>query len=111
MIPGSGRCPREGIGFPLQDPCASLVAQLVKNPSAHNVGTLGSIPGLGRSLGEGKDYSLHILAWRIPWGWKEWDGFGQLPLSLMISPTYSPSSSFSASNSSHLDRIYHLMSI
>ena len=26
--------------------------------SAHNVGDLGSIPGLGRSLGEGKGYPL-----------------------------------------------------
>ena len=32
---------------------ASLVAQLVKK-SACNVGDLGSIPGLGRSPGEGK---------------------------------------------------------
>ena len=36
---------------------ASLVAQLVKE-SAFNVGDLGSIPGLGRSSGEGKGYSL-----------------------------------------------------
>ena len=34
--------------------------------SACNSGDLGSIPGLGRSRGEGKGYSLHILAWRIP---------------------------------------------
>ena len=30
-IPGSGRSPGEGIGYPLQDSWASLVAQLVKN--------------------------------------------------------------------------------
>ena len=30
-IPGSGRCAGEGIGYPLQYPWASLVAQLVKN--------------------------------------------------------------------------------
>ena len=35
--------------------------------SASNVGDLGSIPGLGSSPGEGKDYPLSILAWRIPW--------------------------------------------
>ena len=29
--PGLGRCPREGIGYPLQCSWASLVAQLVKN--------------------------------------------------------------------------------
>ena len=31
-IPGSGRSTGEGIGYPLQDSWASLVAQLVKNP-------------------------------------------------------------------------------
>ena len=33
-IPGSVRYPGEGIGYPLQDSWASLVTQLVKNPSA-----------------------------------------------------------------------------
>ena len=33
-IPGSGRSPGEGIGYPLQFSWASLVAQLVKNPPA-----------------------------------------------------------------------------
>ena len=33
-IPGSGRPTGEGIGYPLQYSCASLVAQLVKNPPA-----------------------------------------------------------------------------
>ena len=31
-----------------------------------NEGDLGSIPGLGRSPGEGNGNPLHILAWRIP---------------------------------------------
>ena len=31
-IPGSGRSTGEGIGYPLQYPWVSLVAQLVKNP-------------------------------------------------------------------------------
>ena len=31
-IPGSGRCPREGIGCPFQYSWASLVTQIVKNP-------------------------------------------------------------------------------
>ena len=35
--------------------------------SACNAGDLGSIPGLGRSPGEGKGYYSSILAWRIPW--------------------------------------------
>ena len=92
MIPESGRSAGEGIGYPLQYPWASVVAQLVKNlplkqethfdswvgkipwrrdrlptpvslgfpdssvgkESACKAGDLGSIPGLGRSLGEGK---------------------------------------------------------
>ena len=33
-IPGSGRSPGEGIGYPLQYSWASLVAQLVKNQPA-----------------------------------------------------------------------------
>ena len=32
LIPGSGRSPGEGIGYPLQYSWASFVAQLVKNP-------------------------------------------------------------------------------
>ena len=35
--------------------------------SACVVGDLGSIPGLGRSPGEGNGYHSSILAWRIPW--------------------------------------------
>ena len=31
LIPGSGRSPGEGIGYPLQDSWTSLVAQTVKN--------------------------------------------------------------------------------
>ena len=42
------------------------MAQLVKNLPA-NVGDLDSIPGLGRSPGEGKGTFSSILAWRIPW--------------------------------------------
>ena len=41
----------------LESERASLVAQLVKE-STCNVGDLGSIPGLGRSPGEGKGYPL-----------------------------------------------------
>ena len=49
--------------FDVQITC-SLVAQLVKNLPAMWE-DLGSIPGLGRSPGEGKGYLL-ILGWRIP---------------------------------------------
>ena len=39
---------------------------MVKAPS-YNAGDLGSIPGLGRSPGEGNGNPLLILAWKIPW--------------------------------------------
>ena len=36
--------------------------------SVYNTGDLGSIPGLGRSPGEGNSNPLqHIYAWKIPW--------------------------------------------
>ena len=35
--------------------------------SAHNAGDLGSIPGFGRSPGEGIATHSSILAWEIPW--------------------------------------------
>ena len=35
--------------------------------SACNMGVSGSIPWLGRSLGEGMAVHSSILAWRIPW--------------------------------------------
>ena len=56
-IPGSGRSPGEGIGYPLQYSWASLVAQLVKNPPAMQETWFQSL-GLGRSPGEGKGYPL-----------------------------------------------------
>ena len=34
LIPGSGRSPGEGVGYPLQYSWASLVAQLVKHLAA-----------------------------------------------------------------------------
>ena len=43
-------------------PCDS-----VGKESVCYAGDLGSIPGLGRSPGEGKGYPLQYLAWRIPW--------------------------------------------
>ena len=35
--------------------------------NAGDVRDASSIPGLGRSSGEGNGNPLHILAWRIPW--------------------------------------------
>ena len=56
-IPGSGRSPGEGIGYPLQYSWASLVTQLVKEFTC-NAGDLSSIPGLGRSRGGGHGNQL-----------------------------------------------------
>ena len=50
-IPGLGRSPGEGIGYPLQ---YSLVS--AGKESTCNAGGLGSIPGLGRTPGEGTGY-------------------------------------------------------
>ena len=47
-------------------PGASLVAQLVKKESTCNAGDLGSIPGLGRSPGEGKRVTQELREDRVP---------------------------------------------
>ena len=52
LIPGSGRSPGEGIGYPLQYSWASLVAQMVKNPPTYR------IPGLERCPRGGHDNPL-----------------------------------------------------
>ena len=65
-IPGSGRSPATGIGYPLQYSWASLVAQLVKNLPA-NAGDMGLIPELEGSPGAGNGNPLQFLAWKIPW--------------------------------------------
>ena len=65
-IPGSGRSPGEGIGYPLQYSWASPVAQLVKNLPAMQE-TLVRFPGREDPLEKGKATHSGILAWRIPW--------------------------------------------
>ena len=40
--------------------------------SSCNVGDLGSIPGLGRSPGEGHATHSNILTWRIPMDRGDW---------------------------------------
>ena len=44
--------------------------------STCNAGDVGSIPGSGRSLGDGNGTHVSILAWRIPWT-GSLAGFGQ----------------------------------
>ena len=46
-IPGSGRSPGEGIGYPLQYSWASLVAQMVKKLPAMRDTWVGKIPWRG----------------------------------------------------------------
>ena len=65
-IPGSGRSPGEGIGYPLQYSWASLVAQLVKNPPARQETLVRSL-GWEDLLEKGKATHSSILAWRITW--------------------------------------------
>jgi len=65
-ILGCGRSPGEGKGYPLQYSWASLVAQLVKNPSAMQETWVPSL-GWEDPLEKGKATHSSILAWRIPW--------------------------------------------
>ena len=66
VIPGLGRSPGEGKGYPLQYSWASLVAQLVKNlPAMQETWVLPL--GWEDPLEKGKATHSSILAWRIPW--------------------------------------------
>jgi len=66
LIPGSGRSPGEGIGYPLQFSWASLMAQLVKNLPAMQ-GTWVQFLDWEDPLEKGKATHSSILAWRVPW--------------------------------------------
>ena len=65
-IPGSGRSAGEGIGYPLQYSWASLVAQLVKTPSAMWETWVQSL-GWEDPLEKAKATHSSIVGWRIPW--------------------------------------------
>ena len=64
LIPGSGRSPGEGIGYPLQYSWASLMAQRVKNLPAMWETWVQSL-GWEDPLEEGIATHTNILAWRI----------------------------------------------
>ena len=66
LIPVSGSSAGEVIGFPFQYSLASLVAQLVKNPTAIWETWVLSL-GLEDPVDKGKANNSRILAWRIPW--------------------------------------------
>ena len=65
-IPGSRRSPGEWIGYPLQYPWASLVAQLVKNSPAVWETWVWSL-GLEDPLENRRATHSIIFAWKIPW--------------------------------------------
>ena len=64
-MPGLGRSPGEGVGYPLQHSWASLVAQFVKDPPAMKEIWVQSL-GWEDPLEEGMANHSNILAWRIP---------------------------------------------
>ena len=74
------KCEGYGIGSKYAFDQASLVAQLVKNPSACNAGDPGSIPGSRRSPGEGIGYPLQYcwaslvaqMGKNLPAMWETW---------------------------------------
>ena len=92
-IPGSGRSPGKGIGYPLQYSCASLVAQMVKNPPAVQEtwvqSWIGKIPW--RKTWQptlvflpGESHGQRSLAGYSPWGHKESEMTEQLSTALCI---------------------------
>ena len=71
-VPGSGRSPGEGIGYPLQYSWASLLAQLVKNlPATWETWVLSV--GWDDPPEKGKATHSSILAWRNSKSLKELD--------------------------------------
>ena len=65
MIPGSGRSPGKGMGYPLQYSWASLVTQRVKNPPAVWE-TWVLYLSWEDPLEQGMATHSRILAWEIP---------------------------------------------
>ena len=87
-VPGLGRSPGEGIGYPLRYSWAFLVAQLVKNLPAMQE-ALVQFLGWEDPLWKGMATHSSILAWRIPWtictwGPKKLDMTKQLSLFLIF---------------------------
>ena len=65
-IPGSGRPPGEGTGYPLQYSWSSLVAQLVNKTPAMQETWVRSL-GWEDPLEKGQATHASILAWKILW--------------------------------------------
>ena len=87
-IPGSGRAPGEGIGYPLQYSWASLVAQLVKNPPVMREtwvqSWVGKILWRRERLPTPVFYPGEFHGLYSPWGRKESDTTEQLSLHSLI---------------------------
>ena len=66
LIPGTGRSPGEGIGYPLQYSWASLETQLIENPPAMWESWVRSLDWED-SLEESMATHASILVWRTPW--------------------------------------------
>ena len=66
LVPGLGRSPEEGVGYPFQYSWVSLVAQCVKNPPAMQKPWVRSL-GWEDTLEEGMTTHSSILAWTIQW--------------------------------------------
>jgi len=81
-IPGLGRSPGEGIGYPLQYPWAFLVAQLVKNLPAMWETWVGKILWRRERLPTPVFWPGEFHRLYSPWGCKELDRTDQLSLSL-----------------------------
>ena len=83
MIPGSGRSPAAGIGYPLQYSWASLVAQLVKNLPAMWAFDpwVGKIPWRRERLSTPVFWPGGLRGVDSPWDCKESDMTGRLSLS------------------------------
>ena len=80
LIPGLGRSPGEGIGYPLQYSWASLVVLMAKNPPAKQETWVQSL-GWEDPLEEGMTVHSSILAWTIPmdrgvWQARPWGCMG-----------------------------------
>ena len=74
LIPGLGRSPGEGKGYPLQYSWVSLVASAGKE-STCNARDPGSIPGSGRSPREGIAYPLQYSCLENPHGQRSLAGY------------------------------------
>ena len=72
LIPGLGRSPGEGIGYPLQYSWASLVAQTVKNLPSMQETWIQSL-GWEDPLEEGMATHSSILVWKIQ---RSLEGYG-----------------------------------